>query len=81
MKEITSPTLAWRRISRRDTFIELDLQVGEMLVGTAHGRWSCKMELLADPRGKLYPESKGAECRRGSCGSSDSVRTEPLRPQ
>ena len=35
-----------------------------MLVGTAHGRWSCKMELLADPRGKLYPESKGAECRR-----------------
>ena len=43
-RDRNQPTLAWSRISRRDTFIELDLQEAEMLVGTAHGRWSCKME-------------------------------------
>ncbi len=43
-RDRNQPTLAWRRISRRDDFIELDLQSAEMRVGTAQGRWSLKLE-------------------------------------
>lgn len=43
-RDRNQPTLAWRRISRRDAFVELDLRQAEMLAGTAHGRWSCKLE-------------------------------------
>ena len=43
-RDRNQPTLAWRRISRRDDFIEIDLQEGRILVGTAHGRWSRKLE-------------------------------------
>lgn len=42
-RDRNQPTLAWRRISRRDDFIELDLQEAEMLVGTARGRWFRKL--------------------------------------
>ncbi len=43
-RDRNQPTLAWRRISRRADFIELDLQSAEMLAGTAQGRWSLKLE-------------------------------------